>query len=293
MLVSQIIVNSLITGGLYALVAFGFAIVYNTLKFIPFFYGALALWAGYFLFLFMQLGLPFSPSLFLAAGALIVVTILLNSWLLRGFREKKASSVILLILGLALAIFLENLTLAVFGPDVKSISLPFENKIFNLLGATLTLTQSIIILISIPFLIFAFYLLYKTRYGLVIRALTTEPLMAEILGVDKEKTFLKVFAFTGFVAALVGMLYGIEYNLEPTAGTNLIIKGFTAAVIGGMTVLPASIFGGYLLGLIENLSVLFLPAAFKDGVTFIVLFLFLLLRPKGIFGRKTREEISG
>ncbi len=290
---AQVLVNSLITGGLYALIAFGFVLIYNTLRMIPFFYGALALWGGYFLFFFISHGLPFSVGLILAAAALILATVLLNSWLLQGFREKKASSVVLLILGLALGTFMENLTLAAFGPEVKSISLPFENTIFTVAGATFTLTQLVIILSSVPFLIFSFYLLYRTRWGLIIRALTTEPLMAEILGVDRERTFRRVFAFTGLVAALVGMLYAIEYNLEPTAGTSLIVKAFTAVVIGGMNVLPAAIFGGYLLGVIENLSVLFLPAAFKDGVTFIILFLFLLLRPKGIFGRKSREEISG
>ena len=116
--------------------------------------------------------------------------------------------------------------------------------------------------------------------------------MAEILGVNKEDIFRKVFMFVGLIAALVGMLYGIEYNLEPTAGTSLMIKAFTAAIIGGLEFLPAAIFGGYLLGFIENFSVLFLPAAFKDGITFIILFLFLLFRPKGIFGRKNRNEIS-
>lgn len=292
-MISQVIVNSLITGGLYALIAFGFVLIYNTLRMIPFFYGALALWAGYALFFFMQQGLPFSLSLILGAVFLILMTVTLNSWLLKGFRHKQASSFILLILGLALGIFLENIILAVFGPEVKSVVLPFENQIFTLLGATFTLTQLVIIFISVPFLLLAFYLLYRTRYGLIIRSLTTEPLMAEILGVNKEQTFLKIFIFTGFIAALVGMLYGIEYNLEPTAGSNLILKAFTAAVIGGMNVLPAAIFGGYFLGLVENLSVLFLPAAFKDGVTFIILFLFLLLRPKGIFGRRSREETSG
>jgi branched-chain amino acid transport system permease protein len=289
----QIIVNALITGGLYALVAFGFALIYNTLKFIPFFYGVLAIWAGYWLYLFGSFKIPFSISLLLSVILTCLISLSLNSWLLKNFRAKKASAVILLILGLALAIFLENLLLAVFGPNVKSIALPFQNQIVNVASATLTFTQIAIIFISIPFLIFAFYLLYQSRYGLIIRSLTTGPEMAEILGVNKEDIFRKVFIFAGMVAALVGILYGVEYNLEPTAGTSLMLKAFTAAVIGGLEFLPAAIFGGYFLGFVENLSVLFLPAAFKDGISFIILFLFLLLRPKGIFGKKSREEISG
>ena len=291
-MILQIVINSLITGGLYALIALGFALIYNTLKFIPFFYGALAIWAGYFLYLFMSLNIPFSVSIILGILSAVAMTLLLNSWLLKTFRNKKASSVILLILGLALSIFLENLLLAIFGPNIKSITLPFENSILNFGGATITITQIAVIFTAIPFLFLAFYILYKSRYGLIIRSLTTEPEMAEILGVNKEDIFRKVFMFVGLIAALVGMLYGIEYNLEPTAGTSLMIKAFTAAIIGGLEFLPAAIFGGYLLGFIENFSVLFLPAAFKDGITFIILFLFLLFRPKGIFGRKNRNEIS-
>lgn len=293
MLFHQIITNSLITGGLYALIAFGFSLIYNTLKFVPFFYGALALWSGYFLYLFVNLKIPFAVSVILSIISLIFLAVLLNSWLLKSFRNKKASSVIMLILGLALGVLFENMILAIFGPNVKSINLPFENKIFNLFGATFTIIQFLIMVISIPFLFFLFYILQKTRYGLIIRSLVSEPLMAEILGVNKEDIFRKVFISTGFIAAIVGILYGIEYNLEPTAGTSLMIKAFTAAIIGGLDFLPAAIFGGYLLGFVENFAVLFLPATFKEGVTFVVLFLFLLLRPKGIFGRKLREEISG
>lgn len=292
MITTQVIVNSLITGGLYALIAFGFTLIYNTLKFIPFFYGALALWAGYFLYIFVLAKIPFSISMILSILVLIFLTLILNSWLLKSFREKKASSVIMLILALALGILFENLLLAIFGPNVKLIPLPFKNRILNVFGSTLTITQMIIIFISVPFLIFSFYILYRSKYGLIIRALVSEPLMAEILGVNKENVFRQVFIFTGFIAAIVGILYGIEYNLEPTAGTNLVIKAFAASIIGSLEFLPAAIFGGFFLGFIENLSVLFLPAAFKNGITFIILFLFLLLKPKGIFGGKAKEKID-
>ncbi|MCS7184144.1 MAG: branched-chain amino acid ABC transporter permease [Patescibacteria group bacterium] len=292
-MILQVIINSFITGGLYALIALGFSLLYNTFKFIPFFYGAFAIFAGYFLYLFNSINLPFSLGIILSFLVLIILGLLIDFFLLRKFRERKAGSVIMLILGLALGIFLENLLLAIFGPNIKSISLPFENITFNFFNSSLTLIQLIVIFISLSFLVITFFSIYKSRYGLVIRSLISNPLMAEILGVNKEDIFRKILIFTSLIAAIGGILYGIEYNLEPTAGTNLTIKAFTSAIIGGLEFLPGSIFGGFLLGFIENISVLFLPSAFKDGITFIILFLFLIFKPKGMFGKKTREEMSG
>ncbi|MCS7201040.1 MAG: branched-chain amino acid ABC transporter permease [Patescibacteria group bacterium] len=293
MIISQVIINSLIAGSLYALVGLGFALIYNVLKFMPFFYGTICIWGGYLLYFYLNLKIPFSLGIILAIVSLILTNLILNRWLLKKFREKGASSVILLIISLALAIFFENLSLAFFGPNVRTINLPFENKIIKWGGATFTISQLIIILISLPFLVLIFYLLYRTRSGLVIRALASEPSMAEFLGVDKEKIFNLVFISVGLVGSIVGILYTIEYHLEPTIGTNLTIKAFTASIIGSLEFLPGVMIGGLFLGFIENLVVLFLPTAFKDGIIFIILFLFLLLKPKGIFGRKTREEISG
>jgi branched-chain amino acid transport system permease protein len=136
-------------------------------------------------------------------------------------------------------------------------------------------------------------IIYFSKFGLKIRALVENQEMAEILGINKKRVFLQIFLLAALIAFLTGIFYGWEYALEPSAGTNLVIKSFTASIIAGLEIMPAAFFGGYLLAFIENFSIIYLPSSFKDGISFFILFLFLLLKPKGIFGRKKREEIVG
>ena len=93
-----------------------------------------------------------------------------------------------------------------------------------------------------------------------------------------------------FIAGIAGILIGLEQNLEPTMGTNLIVKGFTAAIIGGVGNVYGAILGALLLGLAENFGIWYLPSGYKDAIAFIILFIFLLFKPKGLFGIKREGD---
>lgn len=117
--------------------------------------------------------------------------------------------------------------------------------------------------------------------------------MAQVLGLNVEKAFLIIFAVVGLIGGLSGILYGAEYNIEPFVGVTLTIKAFVATVIGGKDLVPAAILGGYLLGAIENLASFYVPSSFKEGVSFVTMFVFLLFKPKGLISLKLREETAG
>ncbi len=120
------------------------------------------------------------------------------------------------------------------------------------------------------------------------RAVADNKDMAEVIGISSEKIYSAVFMVGSAVAGIVAILVGLEQNLEPTMGTNLMIKGFTAAIIGGIGSVPGAILGSYLLGFAENFGIWFLPSGYKDAIAFIILFIFLLFRHQGILGIKKK-----
>ena len=118
------------------------------------------------------------------------------------------------------------------------------------------------------------------------RAVSDNKDAAEIVGISPEKIYAWSFIIGSAIAGIAGILVGLEQNLEPTMGTNLMIKGFTGAIIGGIGSVHGAILGSFLLGIVENFGIWFLPSGYKDAITFTILLIFLLFRPYGILGVK-------
>ena len=130
----------------------------------------------------------------------------------------------------------------------------------------------------------------KTRIGKAMRAVSDNRNVAEIVGISSERFYSWSFVVGSFIAGIAGILIGLEQNLEPMMGTGLIIKGFTAAIIGGIGNVYGAILGALILGLAENFGIWYLPSGYKDAIAFVILFIFLLFRPKGLFGIKKEGE---
>jgi branched-chain amino acid transport system permease protein len=282
---NQIFINGLIAGAIYALVASGFSLIYSTCKFVHFAHGAVISLTAYFLFfLFSILGLNFWLSIIFTLIFSVLVGWLMNKIVYEKFRKRKASSTILLIASFALLILLESLILMLFGADIKTIGYIKISKGLEFLGAIITPLQIIIIGASIFLLIFLWFFMKKTKIGKAMRAVSDNKDVAEIVGISSEKIYSWVFAIGSLIAGVSGILVGLEQNLEPMMGSNLMIKGFTAAIIGGIDSVPGAILGSFLLGFAENFGIWFLPSGYKDAIAFIILFIFLLFRPQGILG---------
>jgi branched-subunit amino acid ABC-type transport system permease component len=176
--------------------------------------------------------------------------------------------------------------LILFGADVKTIGYIKISKGLEIFNAIITPLQIIIIIVSIILLILLFLFMKKTKLGKAMRAVADNKDVAEVIGISAEKVYSWSFIIGSVIAGIAGILVGLEQNLEPTMGTSLMIKGFTAAIIGGVDSVPGAILGSFLLGLIENFSTWFLPSGYRDAIAFIILFIFLLFRPQGILGVK-------
>ncbi len=284
---SQLFINGLIAGAIYALVASGFSLIYSTCKFIHFAHGAVVAVTAYILYLFFSLlGLNFWLAVILTIIFAGFFGWLINKILYKKLRKRKASNVILLIASVGLLILLESLILLFFGADVKTIGFIKIAKGLEFLGAIITPLQIVIIISSFVLLFLLFFFTKKSKIGKAMRAVADNRDVAEIVGISAEKMFSWSFIIGSAIAGIAGILVGLEQNLEPTMGTNLIIKGFTGAIIGGIGSVPGAILGSFLLGFSENFGIWFLPSGYKDAIAFIILFVFLLARPQGILGRK-------
>ena len=281
---TQLLANSLIIGSIYALVASGFSLIYSANRFMHFAHGISVVASGYALYtLFSVAGMNFWLAAALTIPLAAALGVGMHKLLYRPLKNKDSSSVVLLLASLALLILIENVILATYGADVKTID-AFTNTSIQVLGASITWLQITIIAASAALLLALWLYMNKTALGRDMRAVADNPQLADIMGIDSQKIQTTSFAIGSALAGVAGVLIGLEQNLTPTMGTNLMVKGFSGAVIGGITSVPASIAGSYLVGIAENFGIWWISSGWKDAITFALLFAFLLFKPNGLFG---------
>jgi branched-chain amino acid transport system permease protein len=191
-----------------------------------------------------------------------------------------------LIASLALTILFQSLMIALFGADIKTVRQGQISVGINVLGGIITKLQIIIIIVSVLLLVLLWLFMKKTKLGKAMRAVADNKEVAQTVGINPEKVYNFTFIIGSAVAGIAAVLIALEQNIEPNMGFTLIIKGFTGSIIGGISSVPGSILGSYLLGLVENFGIWYLPSGYKDAIAFFLLFIFLLFRPQGILGIK-------
>lgn len=287
-IITQLILNGIIAGAIYALVASGFSLTYRVTKFMHFAHGSVIALAAYLFFLFVQvLEFPFIAAFAITMILTAVIGAVIDWIVYKPLRKRNASSAVLLIASIALLILINSLILMLFGADVKSI--PIYNPVITLLDARITLLQIIIILTSVVLFIVLWFLMKKTKIGMAMRAVADNQEVAETVGVNPQTIYTHTFLIGSLFGGIAGMLVGMEQNLYPEMGTSIVIKGFTGAVIGGLTSVPGAVVGSFFLGIVENLGIWWLPSGYKDAIAFGLLFIFLLVKPSGIFGGPLKQ----
>jgi len=283
---TQLILNGIIAGAIYALVASGFSLIYSVTKFMHLAHGAVLALGAYLLYTFSA-GMNFWLAVILILICTSFTGVLIDWLVYRPLRKRKASGAVLLIASIAVLILVNSLILALWGADVKTI--PTRNPVFDIIGARITLIQIIIIVVSAVLLLVLWFLMKKTKLGTAMRAVADNKDVAQTVGINPERIYTYTFAIGSFLAGVAGILIGIEQNLYPIMGLSLIIKGFTGAVIGSLASVPGSVLGSLILGLVENIGIWWLPSGYKDAIAFVLLFIFLLFKPSGLLGVKVRE----
>jgi len=292
-MIQQLIVNGIIAGSIYALIAIGFTVIYKTVKFFHLAHGAVYTAGAYLTYSMVKLNLDngvwaldWVLAFFVGIIGAGVLGILIDRVVYYPLRKQNASNLIFLLASFGVFIFLQNLIQLIYGAQILTIRTGPVKEGHHFLGAVITDVQITILLVSLVCLIGLWVFIQKTRLGKAMRAVSDDPIAANVVGINPEKIILFSFAIGSALAGLAGILISFETNIEPTMGFNAILKGIIASIVGGIGSIPGAVLGGFFLGLAENLGVWKIQAGWKDAIAFAILIIFLLIRPWGILGNR-------
>lgn len=289
-MLEQLIVNGLIAGSIYALIALGFSLIYGVCRFFHFAHGAVITCAGYLAFAFSQhLGVPLGISIAISILLCALIGMLMEWGVYRPLRAKHASNLMLLVASLGIYIVIQNTVSLIFGNDVHVLTAASQSLKIPLFEARITIIQVIILAVT-GFLYWSTGLfMRRSQTGKVMRAVASDPDLAPAVGIDANLTILMVFALGSGLAAVTGICISFNTVLTPTMGFNALLMGVVAAIIGGIGSLPGALLGGLFVGLVQPFTVWKLPSQWQDTIVFALLIFFLLLRPQGILGRPLKS----
>lgn len=293
-MLGQQLVNALSLGGVYALFALGFTLVFGVLGVINLSHGAVFMVGAYAALVAVnELHLPLFAALAFAFVVSGVVGLLIDMLVLRPLRARNAPHLIPMIATIGLGIVLNNLAQGIFGAENRRF--PAElipQGALDIGGLHITMVELGIVLLSFALMTVLLLVLGKTQLGRALRAIAESPKAAQLLGIDVEG----LFRLTSFVAAglggVAGVLIGLYSNaLFPLMGQPVLHKGIAVIILGGMGDIRGAMLAGLFLGFAEVLSVAYIGSTMRDAVAFGALFLVLLLRPKGLFGRVQERKV--
>jgi len=287
---AQQIVNGLVLGSMYALLALGMTVVYGILRLVNFAHGGLiTIGAFIFFYTLSVLKLHFILTLVIALLLGAAVGFLLDFVAYRKLRG--GPEVALLITSLGVYIFIENTTKLLASPQPYAFRPPalFLQR-FALKGIVFSSTDIFIILSALSIMAAFTMFIKRSRLGIAMRATAERIETARLMGIDVNKVIVTAFMLGSAIAAITGFMWGAKYGqISYDMGFMAGVKAFVAIVVGGVGSIPGAMVGGYLLGFTETLMVGTLPpgfAEYRDAFVFTLLLLVLLLRPIGLMGRK-------
>ncbi len=289
----QQILNGVFVGSIYALFAVGYTLVFGVLDILNLAHQAVFMLAA-FAALVLVADANLSLLVALPAAVLIggLIGIVLERLAFRPLRGRADSNISGLISSLAMATVFEAIALQIFGPDISRFPQgTFSDRMVQIGGAQASLLQLCIVGISVVLMALLTLLLTRTRLGRRIRAVAESPRAARILGVDVDRTIAMAFFLSSALGGAAGVLFGLAFNsISPDVGRSVELKGLAVIILGGMGSVPGAVIAGFALGLIEVFTVAHIGSSFRDAVSFAVLFLVLIARPRGLFGRAAARE---
>jgi branched-chain amino acid transport system permease protein len=279
----QLLFSGITIGAIYALVALGFVTISRASQIINFAQGEFVMLGGVITFFLLNgVRLPYPLAALVAIVMVVLIGFAMHLSIIYPLR--KASILILIMATLGASIFLSSTSGLMFGTLPKTLP-PFSSEGPLQLGKISVSPQSLWVLLSTFILLIFLYLLsHRTLLGKAMEASSTDPLGADLLGISRNLMVFLAFGVSAGVGAFAGILITPLFFTSFSSGALLGLKGFISAVLGGWGKNSGAILGGFVLGIVESLSLAFIPSGYKDGVAFVILLLILYFRPKGILG---------
>lgn len=286
----QLIANILISGLIYLLLAISFSLIYYPTKFFHIAHAVIITAAAYFTFLFVnQFGLPFSVSLAVAVAAAVCVGVLCEVIVYRPMRKRSAPAVAYLIASIGLYTVLQNCISLYFGDDTKIIRTSEVAVGHEFFGAYITTIQLVTICMSVGLFGLVNLFLRYSSTGKSIRAVSSNPDLCNIYGIDSYRIILIAFVIGSALAAVAGILSAMDTNMTPTFGFYLLLYGVVAMIIGGVGSMRGLIGGAFLLATAQHLAAYYIDSKWMNAIAYTILILFLIWKPLGFSGKKQKK----
>ncbi len=286
----QQLINGLSIGSVYALMAVGYSLVYSIMNFSNFAHGGVIMIGSYMGFYVMTLvGVPFPVAFIIAALGAGLIAVLVEKAAYAPLRKRKAPFLYYIISAMGASIFLENIVLALVGPNFRTFPGVLGSKPFEFGGLMVGRLDLMMFVISTVTLVSLVYFIEKTKTGLAIRATSYSERASSLMGVNTEKVIFIIFIVGGALAGIAGILFGMKYTVFPQMG-NITMKAFIAAVFGGLGSLPGAVLGAVLLGIIETMTSAYWSSQYRDLIAFGLLILILVVRPAGLMGKNNEDK---
>jgi branched-chain amino acid transport system permease protein len=281
------LLNGLTLGGLYALVTLGLALTFSVIDLVNFAHGDLFMVASYTLVVLINLetvALPYS---------LIVLIVMLATAFYAAVMERVAIHPIIdkswrthAVTTLGLSIVLQNAALLIFTSDPKQVPTPLTSTILTPLGIRTSAQRLLILVVVVAVFVGLQWFVKYTKLGKTMRAVSQNPEMCEVVGINVRRIALITFAIGGAITGLAAAMIAPLFSVYPTMGALLTLKALAAIVMGGMGQVNGAMYAAFILGLVEAIFGGYVDFAFKDVVSFGLFILVLFVRPRGLFGRR-------
>lgn len=285
-MLSQLILSSIVVGSIYALMGLAMSITYKASEIPNFAQGEMAMISTYITFVMLStMGMPF----YLALGATILFSFLLGIALEFFFirRAENPTPLSFIIITIGFQLMLYGLAGWKFGSEQRQINLPFSESEVIWTNGNVAITELNLatIIIAITVLILIYLLVQKTKLGLAMKACQQNVNAAKMNGISANRILAISFGISSVVGAIAGILVAPIITLDPSMMWDPLLKGFAAAVLGGMRSLHGVVIGGFILGLVENLFGFYISIEFKSVVAFAIIVLVLYFKPSGLFDK--------
>jgi len=288
-LFQDILVTGLVNGGVYALLAIGFSLIFGVARIVNIAHTAFYMLAAYcFYMLLVKTGLGFLLAGLISVGAVTLLSVICYRLVIEPVREHEAA---VLIATIALALIFQELMLYTFGGHFLGIPSTLEGAV-RFLGVSIPYQRLLILVVAGAMLVLVWFVLYRTRLGLAIRATANDLEVANLMGMNVHRVAMATVAISVSLAAVAGVVVAPVFVVDPFMWLAPLVTMLAIVVLGGLGSLKGSLIGALIIGYVEAITVFAVPAGayLKGAVALLIMVIVLLARPEGLFGIAFEEE---
>jgi branched-subunit amino acid ABC-type transport system permease component len=281
-MIGQVVFNGFVTGMIIALPALALTLTYSILRFPNFAIGAMMTMGAYLAFIANAwLNMPLLVAALFAAVAFAAMAAVIDQAVFRQLRER--GSITLLVASMGVSFVLENIVRFVFGNAARSFDIPLAHPQI-VFGLRVNNEQMVTAATTLAAMVAVYVILRHTAFGRAMRAVSDNPSLAAVRGIDRERIIRWTWGLVGGLTAISGVLAGLDRAMDPLLGWNYIVTVFAAVILGGIGNPVGAVFGALAVGVIEETSTLLIPPNYRQVVSFVAIAMILLIYPQGLFG---------